>query len=103
MMSAASWSSSSSRALAAIAAGAAVALVPVFTLVVTPHPWFEACHLVPIGGMMLASAMNVVAQVFERIFASSHAETAVIEQLLSLASSFSRRARSSAPFARDVG
>ncbi len=72
------------RALAAIAAGAAVALVPVFVLVVAPSPWFEARYLVPIGGMMLASAMNVVAQVFERVFASAHAEVAVIEQLLAL-------------------
>jgi putative ABC transport system permease protein len=75
------------RALAAIAAGAAVALVPVFTLIVAPRPWFEARYLVPIGGMMLASAMNVVAQVFERIFASAHAEAAVIEQLLALGAS----------------
>ena len=75
------------RALAAIATGAAVALVPVFTLVVVPRPWFEARYLVPVGGMMLASAMNVVAQVFERIFASAHAEAAVIEQLLALGAS----------------
>lgn len=72
------------RALAAIAAGAAVALLPVFALVVVPHPWFEARYLVPIGGMMLANAMNVVAQVFERVFASAHAEAAVVEQLLAL-------------------
>jgi putative ABC transport system permease protein len=71
-------------ALASIAAGAAVALVPVFVLVVVPHPWFEARYLVPIGGMMLASAMNVVAQVFERVFAAARAEAAVIEQLLAL-------------------
>ena len=55
-------------ALAAIAVGAAAALVPVFTLVVPLHPWYEARYLVPVGGMMLANAMNVVAQVFERIF-----------------------------------
>ena len=74
-------------ALAAIAAGAAVALVPVFTLIVAPRPWYEARYLVPIGGMMLASAMNVVAQVFERIFAAAHAEAAVVEQLLALGAS----------------
>jgi putative ABC transport system permease protein len=72
------------RALAAIFAGAAVALVPVFALVVVPRPWFEARYLVPIGGMMLANAMNVVAQVFERLFASAHAEADVIQQLLAL-------------------
>lgn len=75
------------RALAAIAAGAAVALLPVFLLVVVPHPWFEARYLVPVGGMMLASAMNVVALVFERIFASAHTEAAAIEQLLALGAS----------------
>ena len=75
------------RALGAIAAGAAVALGPVFVLIVVPRPWFEARYLVPIGGMMLASAMNVVAQVFERVFASAHAEAATIEQLLALGAS----------------
>jgi putative ABC transport system permease protein len=72
------------RALGAIGAGAAVALGPVFALIVVPRPWFEARYLVPIGGMMLANAMNVVAQVFERIFAAAHAEAATIEQLLAL-------------------
>jgi putative ABC transport system permease protein len=71
-------------ALAAIAAGAATALVPVFVFIVPPRPWFEARYLVPIGGMMLSSAMNVVAQVLERLFASARAEAATIEQLLAL-------------------
>jgi putative ABC transport system permease protein len=69
-------------ALASIAVGAATALVPVFALVV--RPWYEARYLVPISGMMLASAMNVVAQVFERIFAAAHAHAGEIEQLLAL-------------------
>ena len=71
-------------ALASIAAGAAVALVPVFVFIVPPRPWYEARYLVPIGGMMLSSAMNVVAQVLERLFASARAESAAIEQLLAL-------------------
>jgi putative ABC transport system permease protein len=71
-------------ALAAIGAGAAVALVPVFALIVVPHPWYEARYLVPVGGMMLANAMNVVAQVFERVFAAARAEAPAIEQLLAL-------------------
>jgi putative ABC transport system permease protein len=58
------------RALAAIGAGALVALVPVFAAVVPLHPWYEARYLVPISGMMLSNAMNVVALVFERIFAT---------------------------------
>lgn len=71
-------------ALAAIAAGSAVALVPVFVLIVPPHPWFEARYLVPIGGMMIANAMNVVALVFERVFQLAHTEAPQIEQLLAL-------------------
>ena len=71
-------------ALASIGAGAAVALVPVFAFIVPPTPWFEARYLVPIGGMMLSSSMNVVALVLERLFASARAEAASIEQLLAL-------------------
>src|SRR5690348_8232833 len=71
-------------ALASIAAGAGVALVPVFVFIVPPKPWFEARYLVPIGGMMLSSAMNVVAQVLERLFAGARIESATIEQLLAL-------------------
>jgi putative ABC transport system permease protein len=74
-------------ALASIAAGAAVALLPLFTLVVVPKPWFEARYLVPISGMMLSNAMNVVAQVFERVFATVHQERAVVEQRLALGAS----------------
>jgi putative ABC transport system permease protein len=74
-------------ALAAVAGGAAVALLPLFTLIVVPHPWFEARYLVPISGMMMSNAMNVVAQVFERVFAMARSERAVIEQLLALGAS----------------
>ncbi len=74
-------------ALLAVGGGAAVALLPVFTFVVVPHPWFEARYLVPISGMMMSSAMNVVAQVFERIFATARSERAIIEQLLALGAS----------------
>jgi putative ABC transport system permease protein len=71
-------------ALGAVLGGSLVALVPLFTLVVVPRPWFEARYLVPLGGMMMSNAMNVVAQVFERVFAAARAERAVIEQLLAL-------------------
>lgn len=71
-------------AFAAIGVGAFVALVPVFLFVIAPHPWFDARYIVPIGGMMLSSAMNVVAQVFERLFASAAAEEATLEQYLAL-------------------
>lgn len=71
-------------AFAAIGVGACVALVPVFVFVIPPRPWFDARYVVPIGGMMLSSAMNVVAQVFERLFASASTEEAAIEQRLAL-------------------
>jgi putative ABC transport system permease protein len=72
------------RALVAIGAGGLVALVPVFVAVVPLHPWYEARYLVPISGMMLSNAMNVVALVFERIFASARSEADQVEALLSL-------------------
>jgi putative ABC transport system permease protein len=71
-------------ALAAIGLGAAVALVPVFLFILAPRPWYDARYVIPIGGMMLSSGMNVVAQVFERLFASAAAEEATLEQLLAL-------------------
>ncbi|MDC0744199.1 ABC transporter permease [Polyangium mundeleinium] len=71
-------------ALLAIVLGSVVALAPVFVFVVPLHPMYEARYLVPISGMMIASAMNVVAQVFERIFAAAHAHAGEIEQLLAL-------------------
>jgi putative ABC transport system permease protein len=75
------------RALIAIVAGSAVALVPVFAFVITPEPFFEARYIVPISGMIVANAMNVVAQVNERMFASAHADRAIIEQWLALGAS----------------
>ena len=74
-------------AFIALASGAGLALVPVFALVLRPHPWFEARYLIPISGMMLSSAMNVVAQVFERLFSLARSESAVIEQMLALGAS----------------
>jgi putative ABC transport system permease protein len=72
------------RALAAVGAGALVALLPVFAAIVPLHPWYEARYLVPISGMMLSNAMNVVALVFERIFASASSEADQVEALLAL-------------------
>jgi len=75
------------RALLAIVVGSSIALVPVFLFVVSPTPWFEARYIIPISGMIVANAMNVVAQVNERIFASAKAERAEIEQWLALGAS----------------
>jgi putative ABC transport system permease protein len=72
------------RALVAIGCGALLAVVPVFAAIVPLHPWYEARYLVPISGMMLSNAMNVVAQVFERVFAAASSEADQIEALLSL-------------------
>lgn len=72
------------RTLLAVAAGSAVALLPVFTLVIVPDPWFDARHVIPISGMIVANAMNVVALVNERIFASARNDRAEIEQWLAL-------------------
>ena len=68
----------------AIAAGSVVALVPVFVLVIVPEPWFEARYLIPISGMIVANAMNVVAQIHQRIFAAARTDRAEIEQWLAL-------------------
>lgn len=72
------------RALLAIGVSALVALVPVFVFIVIPQPWYDARYLIPIGGMMLSSAMNIVAQTFERLFASARTEVATIEACLAL-------------------
>lgn len=73
-----------SRALLAILTGAAVALVPVFAFIVVPTPWYDARYLIPISGMMLSNAMNVVAQTFERLFHAARNDAPEIEALLSL-------------------
>ena len=70
--------------LSSIALGAAAALVPVFLLVIPPRPWFEPRVVIPISGMMLSSAMNVVAQVFERLLASAETDEATLEGYLAL-------------------
>jgi putative ABC transport system permease protein len=74
-------------ALLAITSGGAVALLPVFLFVIPPSPWFEARYVIPISGMMLSSAMNVVSLVFERVFSLAHSEATSLEQLLALGAS----------------
>jgi putative ABC transport system permease protein len=77
-------------AFVAILGGAAAALVPFFAFIVRPHPWFDARYVVPLAGMMVSNAMNVVAQVFERVFASARAERATVEMWLALGASPAR-------------
>ena len=69
--------------LAVLVAGVVV-LVPVFAFVIRPPRWYEARLLIPISGMILSNAMNGVAMVFERVFASINEDAAGVEQLLSL-------------------
>jgi len=72
--------------LAVLVAGVVV-LVPVFAFVIRPPRWYEARLLIPISGMILSNAMNGVALVFERMFASIHDDAPAVEQLLSLGAS----------------
>jgi putative ABC transport system permease protein len=74
-------------ALIAVGAGGGLALIPIFVLVITPRPWFEARLIVPISGMILSNAMNVTALVFERLFSSVRSESNVVEQWLALGAS----------------
>jgi putative ABC transport system permease protein len=74
-------------ALVAISTASLVALLPVFLWVVPPEPWYEARYIVPLSGMMISSAMNVAAQVFERVIATAQRESDRIEQLLLLGAS----------------
>ncbi len=84
-------------ALVAILGGAAIAVLPMMLFVIRPKPWFDGRYVIPIGGMMLSSAMNVVAQVFERLFATARVERPVIEQALALGAT---PAQSVAPYMR---
>lgn len=72
------------RALLAIFVGSVAALLPVFAFVIQPDPIFDGRTIIPISGMIVANAMNVVAQVNERIFANAKAERTEIEQWLAL-------------------
>jgi len=74
-------------ALASVGIGAAVVLLPVFALVLRPTRWYEPRLVIPIGGMMLSAAMNVVSQVFERVFAQVDGDRALVEQWLALGAS----------------
>ncbi len=75
------------RALAAVLAGGVVSLAPVLLFVIAPSPWYEARYFIPIAGMMLSSAMNAVALVFDRVFGSARDARGAIEQMLALGAS----------------
>lgn len=71
-------------ALGSVAAAGAAALLPAVGLIVPSNPWYAPQILIPLSGMMLSNAMNVSAQVFERVFAQVDSEADLVEQLLAL-------------------
>ncbi len=73
-------------ALMAITGAVATALVPVFFWIVPLRPWFDARYVVPMAGILLSGAMNVVTLVFARIFRAAEEDRDEIEVLLSLGS-----------------
>jgi putative ABC transport system permease protein len=75
------------HALLALLLGSGVALVPVFVFILPVHPWFDARYVIPLSGMIVANAMNVVSLVFERVFAAAHVQSSTLEQLLALGAS----------------
>ena len=73
----------------AVGAGSVASLVPIFVAILpgTLRENLEARIVVPLAGMMVANAMNVVAQIFERYFAAMANDRARIEAALSLGAS----------------
>jgi putative ABC transport system permease protein len=61
------------RSLLAIGAGGVPVLALVTQLVVNVEPWFEPRYLVPLAGMIFASAMNCVSLAAERFAAEAGA------------------------------
>lgn len=78
------WRALSPRAFAAIAIAFLVALLPVLAWVIPVRPLLSARYAVPIGGMILATGMNTVTLVFERVFATAHQQSSRVEQALAL-------------------
>ncbi len=81
------WRALTPRAFVAIAVAFLVAMVPVLTWVIPVRPWLSARYAIPIGGMVLATGMNTVTLVFERVFANAHEGADQVEQALALGAS----------------
>lgn len=67
-----------------ILAGSLLALVPALVWIFPSKRLFEPRYAIPVSGMIVSQAMNVVALTFERIFAAAHTGADEIEQKLSL-------------------
>lgn len=70
----------------AVGAGSVASLAPIFVAILpgTLRENLEPRAVVPLAGMMVANAMNVVAQIFERYFQAMASDRARIEAALSL-------------------
>ncbi len=75
------------RAALAIGVAFCVALIPVLAWIIPVRPMLEPRYAVPIGGMIMASGMNVVALTLERIMSTAHQRAIAIEQALALGAS----------------
>jgi putative ABC transport system permease protein len=81
------WRALAPRAFVAIGVAFSVALLPVLAWVIPVRPLLAAQYAIPIGGMVMASGMNVVTLVFERLMATAHQQADVIDQALALGAS----------------
>ena len=67
------------RALLAIAVSGGVSLAVVTALVLQVEPWYLARVVIPLGGMIFASAMNAVSIAAERLVAETSAGSVIAE------------------------
>ncbi len=71
----------------AIFAGALVSMTTLQFLILRIKPWYEPQYLIPISGMMLASAMNGAALAVDRLFGEAQSRRWEIEAALALGAS----------------
>lgn len=67
--------------------GAAVSMITLQFLILQIKPWYEPQYLIPISGMMLASAMNAAALAVDRLFSEAKSRKLEIEAALALGAS----------------
>jgi putative ABC transport system permease protein len=81
------WRILAPRAFIAIGVAFCSALLPVLACVIPVRPLLAAQYAIPIGGMVMASGMNVTALVFERLMATAYQQADVIDQAIALGAS----------------
>ena len=67
------------NSLGAISVGSVLTLALVIQLIIDVEPWFSPSYVVPLGGMIIASAMNTVSLAAERFQFEYDRETPYIE------------------------